>query len=240
MLRGVRMNAVYDLSDGRRVMLYTENNRIMTLFTPFYRGNMPGVRHNDCLGKLFSIVYRGHIYYVYESFSHQILFGCLDEPRAAVVLSPSAAAAVYKRVVLREISGRLYLFFQSCAPGGGCTLEMMNPWNEEERFYLCRSDEGMDCCWYVHENQELLAVSVAGKRQAVFSWDAAEMKYYLWEQPGTAKEAQLTRQLEEAREKERQLLEQLESVKIQYEELAKTARELQRLGRLWRDKYMGK
>lgn len=302
------MNNVYDLSDGRRLMLYEENNRVMVLFTPFHRGNMPGIRHNDCLGKLFSTVYNERIYYVYENFNHQIVFSCLEESAATVVLSPSTVFPDYERPVLREISGKLYLFYQVYTGAGIYELYMMDPWKAAEQICIYRGgSERLSCQWYIHEARQFMAVYAGGLCQALFLWSVEDLRYLLWTEPfreakteeveavkaecrllcETLEDAQgengrLCETLEAAQgEKERlkemleaardengclkkaleaargesghlkealeaaqgengRLREMLEAAKKQYEELAETARKLQKIGRLWRDKYIGK
>lgn len=286
------MNRVFDLPDGRCLMLYAEGNRVMVLSTPLRRGNGPLVRHNDCLGGLFSAAFLGRIYYVYENFGHQIAFGCLDEPSAAIVLSPSAAFPVFTRPRLIELSGRLYLFYEALTETGGRELWMMEPWGNKAQCCLYRgSGSELQCQWYVHGERPLMEICEDGGRRTLLAWDENAGNYMPWDDSQGAGaqaiaasgerngelgreraselqerngelEAELAASRERCSELEQELAasrercgeleqevalsrercgeleEQLASAAQQYEELAKTARELQRIGKHWREKYM--
>lgn len=110
------MNAVYELEDGRSLALYMEGNRVLALTTPLRRGALPALLKNDCLGKMYSALYRGNISYVYENFSHQIVFDTVNPVRPRVILSPTADASRFDGILLRELSGQLCLIFQAWNP----------------------------------------------------------------------------------------------------------------------------
>lgn len=110
------MNAVYELEDGRSLALYMEGNRVLALTTPLRRGALPALLKNDCLGKLYSALYRGNISYVYENFSHQIVFDTVNPVSPRVILSPTADASRFDGILLRELSGQLCLIFQAWNP----------------------------------------------------------------------------------------------------------------------------
>ena len=115
-MKGKVMNAVYELEDGRSLALYMEGNRVLALTTPLRRGALPALLKNDCLGKLHSVLYRGNISYVYENFSHQIVFDTVNPGNSRVILSPTADASRFDGVQLRELSGQLCLIFQAWNP----------------------------------------------------------------------------------------------------------------------------
>lgn len=229
------MNRVFDLPDGRCLMLYAEGNRILVLSTPLRRSNGPLVRHNDCLGGLFSAAFLGRIYYVYENFGHQIVFGCLDEPSAAIVLSPSAAFPVFTRPRLIELSGRLYLFYEALTKTGGRELWMMEPWGNKTPCCLYKSSgHELQCQWYVHGEWPFMEICEDGGRRTLLAWDENGGNYMPWDDSqGAGAQA-----IAASRERNGELEAALASAARQYEELAKTARELQRIGKHWREKYM--
>ena len=245
------MNKVYDLSDGRRLMLYRENNRILVLITPLFKGQLPGIRHTDCLGQLFSTAFNGRIYYVYENLVHQIIFGNLDSPDTAVVLSPSASAAAFEGLALHAVEGQLRLFYQAKAADGLWELWMQDPWHVTIKACICRGGgQRADCRWYVHQGEHFLALDREDGHADVFVWHASEQGYVPWEahildaRASGTRERELEEALEasgtqvkEAQAREASALAQLASARTQYEALAQTARKLQELGRHWRDKY---
>ena len=265
------MNTIYELPHGRKVMIYMENNRILLLFTPLRPGQMPVVRHNDCLGWLFSAVWQGHIYYVYENFGHQILFGCLDQEGARVVLSPVSDRQMYEAPVLHPVGGQLYLFYQQCFENAQRRLFMADPWHPEEASCLWEGAESrIYVNWYELGEKEFMALRREGKAAAAFVWCREDRQYQVWEAEDPsrmkaerdqwkAKWDQASRDLEKAglreaqwkqegRELKRRLADtqakyastqaQLASAKTQYDQLAQTARQLQKIGKHWRDKYM--
>ena len=176
------MNKVYDLSDGRRLMLYRENNRILVLITPLFKGQLPGIRHTDCLGQLFSTAFNGRIYYVYENLVHQIIFGNLDSPDTAVVLSPSASAAAFEGLALHAVEGQLRLFYQAKAADGLWELWMQDPWHVTVKACICRGGgRRADCRWYVHQGEHFLALDRGDGHTDVFVWHASEQGYVPWE-----------------------------------------------------------
>lgn len=253
------MNAVYDISDGRRLILYMEHNRILVLMTPFYRGSVPLIRHRDCLGKLFSIVYRGKIYYVYENFLHQIVFACLDHMDTTVLLSPSEVEKTFEKPILTEIDGKLYLFYQVCTDTGEYKLKMSDPWNMDDSVSLYKNSSGvMECRWYRHEKRQFMSLYFQNECLETFAWENKSFCYVLWKGgQQTVFENRLHDKDEKYREleirykalkenyeklkRECDMCEQkLASAKAQYDELAQTAEELQKIGRLWRDKCLSR
>ncbi len=251
------MNTVYDLSDGRKVMLYMENNRILLLFTPLRPGQMPAVRHNDCLGRLYSAAWHGRIYYVYENLSHQIVFGCLDDDGAAVILSPLSERQMYEGLILRETGGQLCLYYQQCCEPGERRLYMTDPWHAERAVCLWSgTKEPVDVRWYIHEQEEYMTVDRSDHVLETFVWNKVEKRYEKghekrqgpdMQKGDEAKSEAAIKSDEAAKLKEENarlklwcaaLQEQLGSAKTQYDQLAQTAIELQKIGKQWRDKYM--
>lgn len=253
------MNAVYDISDGRRLILYMEYNRILVLMTPIYRGNTPLIRHRDCLGKLFSTVYRGKIYYVYENFSHQIVFACLDHMETTVLLSPSEGEKSFEKPILTEVEGKLLLFYQVCTDTGEYRLKMTDPWDTDNGVSLYKYSGGvMECRWYYHEKRHFMSLYCNNECLETFVWENKSICYVLWKdeqyniyQKSLREKDEKYHELEmryKALEnnygklkKECDMCEQkLASAKVQYDELARTAEELQKIGRLWRDKCLSR
>ncbi len=281
------MNAVYDLADGRKLMMYVENNRILLLFTPMRPGHMPFVRHNDCLGYLSSLAWRGRIYYVYENFTRQIIFGCLDDPHTQVILSPLAQNQWFERPVLHEAGGNLYLFYIRCFDDEKRSFYMRSPWDGDLEKCLWHGEEGpLYVNWYHHNHKDYMELESGHESQSfsgnfdenfaasdrgneivrTFVWNIEEKSYEiidenfggvgadqngkellnakeLWQREKESLEHALAKAREE-RETLKKLCSQkdamLESARAQYDQLAQTARELQKIGRQWRDKYMEK
>ena len=212
------MNKVYNLSDGRRLMLYRENNRILVLITPLFKGQLPGIRHTDCLGQLFSTAFNGRIYYVYENLVHQIIFGNLDSPDTAVVLSPSASAAAFEGLALYAVEGQLRLFYQAKAADGLWELWMQDPWHVTVKACICRGGgQRADCRWYVHQGEHFLALDRGDGHADVFVWHASEQGYVPWEahildaRASGTRERELEEALEASGTRERELEEALEA-----------------------------
>ena len=161
------MNAVYDLADGRKLMMYVENNRILLLFTPMRPGHMPFVRHNDCLGYLSSLAWRGRIYYVYENFTRQIIFGCLDDPNTQVILSPLAQNQWFERPVLHEAGGNLYLFYIRCFDDEKRSFYMRSPWDGDLEKCLWHGEEGpLYVNWYHHNHKDYMELERGHESQS--------------------------------------------------------------------------
>lgn len=217
------MDTVYHLEDGRKLVLYMENNKIQAVIMPVQRGSVPVLCRRDCLGQLSSAVFGGKIYYVYENFSHQVVFCCLEQEEGIVILSPYEGCPAFEGLKLVVFSGHLRLFYMTFVQDCGWEVRWLNPRKPHDVQVLSQNWEVKPELFILREGKkDVIDISGEG-RSEFFIWD--NTGFSLWNM---------------AEQKNKELLMQIESIKGQYEELADCARELQKIGKYWRDKAMSK
>lgn len=95
------MDAIYQINEFDKALIYSEKNNIMILFLPLKRNMIPGILNNDYRAHLRSIHFNDNIYYVYESIYNEIVYDVAGKNKRTIIFADKSK--MWKIIELRLI-----------------------------------------------------------------------------------------------------------------------------------------
>ncbi len=254
------MDQVISLDDGRKAVIFEEENR---LYLGILSRRKSGIQMiaNDYKEGLCSIYLENTIFFIYLNVFHEIILDSIPKRSRMTLLQENEQYSCFSQLVL--FRKRMMLFFQQynfkTKHFEICALELEG---ERKQYAVCEMENKIIEYQVSEEKGMVQLICRQGEKNLSYQlqengkWKAVEKEEDLHKNEeyicqmkeleerlhqeerkcGKIKE-EYEKKLKEIQEEHKR---QMTWVQKQYQDLENTAKQLQKVGRMWRDKYFSK
>lgn len=171
------MDGIYEMADGRKVVLYSEGSRIMYLTLPLRRTALPAAVKEDYLQELTIAEFSGLLFFAYKNLKKQVVLDSLGDTGEMILLAENGICGELSGLKLCKAGEHLALFYVSelvtgeQKKSGEYVLEAIFPYKNREKRRLASGLLNPEYDLYIKEGRPVLEYSNADGRLQRCEWN---------------------------------------------------------------------